>query len=223
MSKAQAEFLTSGFDKLGESQSDFVTSNKMPRLEKLLASYATKVIKEAQKNLNKSNTIDTGAINQIVFEIEQDGVTFSVTIGYYANNPASKYFDYINKGVRGLEGNQNTPYKFRTRFANKKMVDAILKWVKRNSIKPTETKKISKIERKRKSIRKMVETAKDNNVTLRQLATGIAMGIKKKGLKSTHYFDNALDKLKGNEFKNKLQQIMKQEINISIQSTWVNK
>jgi hypothetical protein len=223
MAQTQGEFLTSGFDRIGESKDNFLTSNNMPRLEKLLSSYATKVIKEAQKNLKKSNKIDTGAINQIVFEIEQSGVTFFVTIGYYANNPASKYFDYINKGVKGIEGHQNTPYKFRSRFANKKMVDAILKWVKRNSIKPSESKKLSKIERKRKSIRKMVEKAKESKTSLRSLATGIAMGIKKKGMEPTHYFDNAIDKLKENEFKNKLQQVLKQEINISIQSTWVNK
>ena len=223
MSKAQGEFITSGlFNQLGESQQDFVTSNKMPRVEKILASYAIKVIKEAQKNLKKSNKINTGAINHVIFEVEQNGTSYIVKIGYYSNNPASKYFDFVNKGVKGIEGNQNTPYKFRTRFANKKMVDTILKWVKYNSIKPTETKKLSKLEKKKKSIRAMVQKAKEEKITLRQLATAISMNIKKKGLEPTHYFDNALQKIMDKEFKNKLEKATKQEINISIQSTWVN-
>jgi hypothetical protein len=224
MAITQSQFITSGeFSGIGAAKEDFVTSNKLPRLEKLLASFALKVIKDAQRNLKKANTIDTGNINQIVFEVEQNGVSFSVTIGYYANNPASKYFDFINKGVKGLEGTQNTPYKFKTKYASKKMVDAILKWVKHNNIQPTETKKLSKIERKRKSIRAMVQKAKDSKVTMRQLATGIAIGIKKKGIKSTHYFDDALKQLQDKQFKEKLQKIVKEEINISIQSTWLNK
>lgn len=221
MAISQVEFITSGeFGRIGKSQKDFTTSNKMPRLEKLLASYASKVIKSAQQNLKKANTIDTGNINQIVFEVEQEGKSILLTIGYYANNPASKYFDYINKGVKGLEGAQNTPYKFQTKYANKKMVDAILKWVKHNNIQPTETKKLSKLEKKRKSIRKMVQKAKDNKVTLRQLATGIAIGIKKKGIKSTHYFDNALKLINTTKFQKDISDAVGYEVQIAIQNSW---
>ena len=229
MSKAQGEFITSGlFSQLGEAQSDFVVSGNMTRLEKVLSTYAVKVIKEAQKNLKKSNSIDTGALNKVIFEVQQDGTKYNVVIGYYANSPASKYFDYVNKGVKGLEGNQNTPYKFKTRYASKKMITAILKWIRRNGIKPTETKKLSKLERKKKSIRAMVEQSKGVKIGNRLttdvgLATAISRNIKKKGLKSTHYLDDAMKLFNTNDFKNKVQNIVKQEINISIQSTWVNR
>ena len=216
MAKAQnnnLEFLSS----LGANREDFVTTGKMAEVELIMADYAKKFINAAQRNLRSKQKIDTGALMDIQFEVSYMGKSFVLTIGYEVGSKASEYWDFVNKGVAGVGKSLNgSPYKFKTKGASKKMIDAMQGWITRHNIQPSDKYTIKGLEKKRKSIRSTV--SKSNN--LRSLATAFARGIKKKGIEQTNYFDNALKLFNSAEFQKDIAEAVGYEVQIAIKNSW---
>jgi hypothetical protein len=118
-----------------------------------------------------------------------------------------KSYKFLDKGVRGTEGGSGK-YSFKTKYANKKMMKAILKWLKKRSASgKTKYKAVSRNERKDKSINKTVSAAKSRE----QLAYAVATNIKKKGIKPTYFFTNAI-KATQKETKKKFAEALKIDI-----------
>jgi len=185
-------------------KSDYASLGELPFVEKTMIAYAAKFIIQVQKNLQKANKIDTGRLETDIQEgsVIREGKTYSIDIGYPVGSEGAKYYDFVNKGVKGFKsGTPNSPYRFRSAFPsmNGPMVNAIQKWVKRNSLSQrTETQKYntSGLQRKRKSVSELN--------TGRTTAYLIARKIKQRGLPRTGFFDDAIDQVFNEQFYNKM-------------------
>jgi len=213
--KANLQSLSS----FGSSRADFVETGKMAEVEKLLAEYAGKFITAAQRNLRSKQKIDTGALMDVQFEVGYMGKSFVLTLGYEAGSKAAEYWDFVNQGVAGVGKTlSGSPYKFKTKGASKKMIDAMQGWISRHNIRPSDKYTISGLEKKRKSIRSTVS----QTTKLRSLATAFARSIKKKGIQPTNYFDNALKLFNSAEFQKDLSEAVGFEVQVAIKNSWEN-
>ena len=214
--KANLQSLSS----FGSSRADFTETGKMAEVEKLLAEYAGKFITAAQRNLRSKQKIDTGALMDVQFEVGYMGKSFVLTLGYEAGSKAAEYWDFVNQGVAGVGKTlSGSPYKFKTKGASKKMIDAMQGWITRHNIRPSDKYTISGLEKKRKSIRSTVS----QTTKLRSLATAFARSIKKKGIQPTNYFDNALKLFNSAEFQKDLSEAVGFEVQVAIKNSWENK
>ena len=190
-------------------------------VEKVMKEAAEKFIGLAKQRINAKKKVDLGNLSDIGFSFtEKSGNKYSLTIGYDKSNPASEYYDFQNKGVKGIKSNQpNSPYKFRTLSVSKNMVEAILQWYLRhkNYIRREDQRKgLTPLQIKRKTISNVA----DPKIKLRQLATNTAKNIKKKGIGRVGFFEDNLDKAFGEDFKAKLAQALGQDIALTITQTF---
>jgi hypothetical protein len=183
---------------------DSASLGELPFVEKVILSYAAKFIIQVQKNLIKANKTDTGRLEEEIQQgdlIKADG-SYLLDIGYLKTSEAAKYYDFVNKGVKGFySGSPNSPYSFKSAYPsmNGPMVTAIQKWVKRNSkLARREDQKynLSGLQRKRKSVSELN--------TGRTTAYLIARKIKQRGLPKTGFFDNAIDQVFNEQFYAKM-------------------
>jgi hypothetical protein len=86
----------------------------------------------------------------------------------------------------------------------------ILSWIKRNNIRGDVA--LTKRQAKRQSLSTMVSQSKNQ----KSLAYAVARGIKKKGLRKTEYFDNAVNSIFGGDFTSAVSKILGQDIRILI-------
>ncbi len=204
----QAQLLKEGFlEQIGE-QFDLIDPTEFPVAEQMLIYYGKLFNDEIQKNLNKSGSIATGKIGDLVVpKVTKFGNDYEMWLGYDKDNPASVYYKYVNKGVRGVGGvnakpkrvKSDTPYEYKTPYPNKKMATSILQWYRLGKAKTTsetQTKKLSKTQRKNKKLKQVVNKAD----SLKSLAYATAAAIKRDGLKTTSYFDNAVKTVFNKDF-----------------------
>ncbi len=214
-------------DNIGANQDEFKRATSGYKgLEYFLILSATNFILKVQDNLNKQGKIDTGNLSK---ELEQsavvtDGNNLSIKIGYPSESDAAKYYDYVNKGVKGYVSNQpNSPYTFKKArpLPSKGMVLNIAKWLRRNaSFGRREDSKaiITQGQRKRKSLSKMV----DENKRFKSLAFAVAKSIKMKGIKKSGYFDDAVQTYFGADFSKRVSKIVGREIVINVKAIQPN-
>lgn len=198
---------------------DYSSVRDLTYIEKTLVIHGAAFIEEARANLEKANKIATGTLVKDISagEIYQSGDRYEMTVGYPVTSEGAKYYDFVNKGVSGTQVKRNSPYSFKTPFANRKMALSIVGWLqtnKRAGIREDQTRKLSKLQKKRKSIIKMVSDAENK----RRLAYAIASNIKKKGIKKTGFFDKALDSVFGESFANDIAKATGKEISVRIKS-----
>jgi hypothetical protein len=210
-------------DRLGESEANFNTNN-LKGIEYYLALSAANFVLRVQENLNKLNKVDTGGLAGEVqtSEITQNGNIYSLTVGYPAGSEASKYYDYVNKGVMGFDSKTpNSKYKFKD-IRNKKggvlisyaFQKNISGWLTRNGVRPKERFSTTGKERKARGLYKMVSEASKK----KSLAYAVAVNIKKKGIAKTGYFDDAVEYSFGKEFTRTLSKLLGREIVINIKA-----
>jgi hypothetical protein len=206
------------FDLGGESSQGAL---KLDAVEKVMYDAANKFISLAQQRINAKGKVDRGNMSDIsVSTIIKSGNQYALTIGYDDSNPASKYYDYQNKGVKGLTSNKpNSEYYFKTLKVSKGMVQAILEWYLRhkNYIKNEDQRKgLSPLQIKRKTIANVA----DPKIRLRKLAKNTAERIKERGIPRVGFFADNIDKAFGQDFKAKLSQALGQDIALTITQTF---
>lgn len=206
------------FDLGGESSQGAL---KLDAVEKVMYDAANKFILLAQQRINAKGKVDRGNMSDIsVSTIIKKGNQYALTIGYDDSNPASKYYDYQNKGVKGLTSNKpNSEYYFKTLNVSKDMVQAILEWYLRhkNYIKNEDQRKgLSPLQIKRKTIANVA----DSKIRLRKLAKNTAERIKERGIPRVGFFADNIDKAFGQDFKAKLSQALGQDIALTITQTF---
>lgn len=202
---------------LGENKQDFIMRGRMVEVEAILADYAKKFINAAQRNLRAKQKIDTGTLMDMNFEVTYMGSSYILTVGYEKGSKAEQYWDFVNKGVAGVgKSLSGSPYKFKTKGASKKMIDAMQGWITRHNIQPSDKYTIKGLEKKRKSIRSTIS----QTTKLRSLAVAFARGIKKKGIEQTNYFDNALKLFNSAEFQKDIAEAVGYEVQIAIKNSW---
>jgi hypothetical protein len=206
--KAQAKAIRDGFLKTIGEQYNLIDPTEFNIAEQMLIFYGKQFNDQVQKNLNKSGSIASGKIGDLVApKIVKFGNDYEMYLGYDKDNPASVYYKFINKGVRGVGGlnakpkkvASDTPYQYKTPYPNKKMATSILQWYRLGKAKTTsetQTKKLSKTQRKNKKLKQVVNKAD----SLKNLAYATAAAIKRDGLKTTAYFDNAVKSVFNKDF-----------------------
>ena len=200
---------------LGEGKELFTKVQDLKGLEKAIGEVVGEFIKQVQENLEKAGKVDTGALATDITQSEWDGS--SISIGYPVGSQAAKYYDFVNKGVKGVKSGQpsDTPYSFKNDRPGLAMQLAIAKWYRRNAgfgRRETQRKNLSAVQKKRKKILKIT----NETDRLKSLAYATSVNIKRKGLKKTGYFDNAVQKYFGNDFNNLIAKVVGREIQINI-------
>jgi hypothetical protein len=183
---------------------DYASLKELPFVEKVMIAYAARFIIQVQKNLINDNKTDTGRLEDDIQQgdiIKANG-SYLIDIGYPKSSEAAKYYDFVNKGVKGFKsGTPNSPYRFRSAYPsmNGPMVTAIQKWVKRNaklSRREDQKYNLTSLQRKRKSVSELN--------TGRTTAYLIARKIKQRGLPRTGFFDDAITQVFNDQFYNKM-------------------
>ena len=151
---------------------------------KALVELAGFLIEKATDNLQKKGNIATGntASSMKIVNLDLRSRKKSLEVEILST------YKFLDQGVRGTHGGQGK-YSFKTKFASRKMMLAILAWLKRRAAGgKIKYKSVSRSERKNKSINKAVTGAKSREA----LAYAVATNIKKKGIKRTLFFSNAI-------------------------------
>lgn len=207
ITKAQAKLLADGYlSSLGQQRTP---NDDLPVIEALLLKYGKEFQDTAVANLNANKSIASGNIeSNLIFQVTKFGTTYTLSMGYPKNTPASKYFDFVNQGVKGtknIKADSKTPYAFKS---NKKSipVSVVEGWLKYNKLKTVAVKKYSKLGVELKAI--------DSK---KSLAAAIARSIHTKGLRSTRYFDKARDSVFGADFQEVINAALGFDVEIKIE------
>lgn len=203
----------------GESKQQFADVTELPAIEQLMVLSAANFILQVQENLNKAGKVDTGTLSSDITsgQVITTGTGYELEIGYPVNSKAAKYYDFVNKGVKGLRSGQpaDSPYAFKNEKVSLSMLTALSSWYRRNAAagkRETQKKNLSAVQRKRKRLLKAVSA----ETKLKSLAYATAVSIKRKGLKKTGFFDKAIKTSFGKEFVTAVAKIAGREIQINI-------
>lgn len=214
ISQLQRELVNSGaLAQLGSSSKNYLRAEELPTLERFLILSAANFIIKVKENIESLGISDTGALSDNLSEgeLEKTNQGYSITMGYPTNSKAAKYYDFVNKGVKGVKSNSpNSPYAFKNIGVSRAMLKNIYSWVNRNGLRGNDVA-ITKRQAKRQSLSKMVSEASKK----KSLAYAIAVNIKKRGLKQTRFFDNAVESYFGN-FSNEVAKVIGQDVKVLI-------
>lgn len=215
----QNELLSDRFlDTLGGETVDFSSAAELPVTSRLLVLAAASFVQRVQENLDRMGKVSTGTLSTDIIkgEVSQGGGSVSIEVGYPASSAGAKYYEFVNKGVKGLDSGQpaDSPYSFKKYSAPPVMVSAILGWLRQNNItarEETQRVNLSPLQSKRKDLR---ELAKGD--PQRSLAYAIAKAIKRRGLPYTGYFDEAQSFAFGEKFLRDLSRAVGADVRLAI-------
>lgn len=170
ISIAQSQANNSAYvDTLGEGSN--LEPVNLSATARAMVTTAGKFVKDAQHNLIKANRISTGDLSKSIKagNVEVKGETLELAIY------AKPYYEFIDKGAKYTS--KGPP------------IDVIEKWIKKEKGKHTVK---AKPKLKRENTRAKLNQQQND----RGLAIYISGQIKKNGLKPTHFWSKAMDKLK---------------------------
>jgi hypothetical protein len=201
LKQVQDELLTSGYlDTLADDPVDPASAPTNTAVSDLIIKLAGEFIIAVQENLDRLGKVSTGGLTDGVSagDLVQSGSTYTLEIGYDKNDPSAKYWDFVNKGVRGIRSGQpaSSPYQFRKLSAPPVMVEAIKGWLRVNGIaarNEDQREDLSRLQQKRRNIATEQDPQGD-------FAYAIALAIKRRGLPYTGYFDQAVNAYFGKTF-----------------------
>jgi hypothetical protein len=227
ISQAQAS-LGSDFDFGGIARVQEVVLNQV---EAVMTQAAFEFIQLAKKRLTERGKIDTGNLSDIVVTaVQQNGSKYSLTIGYDKSNPASVYYDFNDKGVKGIGGFKgqlprgfkeptNSPYSFKNLRLSSGFITSITKWYLRHKSyirNEDQRSNLTGLQRKRKTLGNVV----DESEKIRSLAIATARNIKRKGISRTGFFEDNIDEAFGKDFQLKLAQALGKDVALNIKQTF---
>jgi hypothetical protein len=211
ISKAQIQALRDSFIQSLGGSFDKVKDGDLPILEETLALYGKAFNDKITEILDKENITSSGRLAEPALPIiTKFGTGYILSLGYEPGSEASKYYDFVNKGVKGTKNEKadnKTPYAFK---GNKKAVpvSSIEKWLGYNKLKSVSVKKYTKLGTEAKAI--------DGK---KSLAFLIARSIHRKGLKSTRYFDRAVAQIFNKQFIENIAVAIGGDVQIQIRQT----
>ena len=217
ISKAQArEFLNGYLQSLGDVYKKDPIVGKA--IELLLFKYAEEWNKEVKLNLTKSKAIASGGLYDVSVPIvKQTPSGYVVEFGYPINSKAAKYYDYVNKGVKGTQNKKSNSgvYSFKSPYPNRRMAASIYSWLNsaRKSVRNVQ-QATTPLEKKRTKLKKMLTEA-DNK---KRLAYAISTKIKRDGLRATYYVDKAMKSVFNADFRAAVGDALDTEITIQIRA-----
>ncbi len=204
-------------DSTGESPDLFESKSSISNVDKLISLIAKKFIGEAQSKIKRSNAIDRGNLMDIKILANQlKGGNIELQIGYTQDNPAYDYWDFQDKGVRGVKKNKTkgSPYQYKKLTVGGKFLSQLIAWYGRhkNYIKnETQRKNLSSLQKKRKTLGSL----QTNKIKSIAYATGIK--IKKEGLSTLNFRKEGINKSFNNQFYAQLAKEFGTDILINLQ------
>ncbi|CAB4153159.1 hypothetical protein UFOVP617_54 [uncultured Caudovirales phage] len=215
----QNELVNNGFlDKLGNSSTDYAGINELPSTKQIIILSSVSFIQKVKEELQRLGKVSSGNLEDGITsgDLIQDRDGYEIDLGYKNDDPASKYFDFVNKGVRGVEsGRPNSPYGFKNLKVSLQMQKSIMLWMRKRgnaARREDQTKNLSANQKKNKRLLKTISAAD----SAKSLAMAVAVGIKKKGIAKSKFFDNAVDFSFGKGFINAISKTVGQDIKIYI-------
>jgi hypothetical protein len=215
MNKAQAKFIEQDvLSKLGGNYNS-VKDDEYPVIERLLMAAGEQFNEQIGINLAKTKSIVTGKLAEPAFPIvTMFGNKYVLEIGYEKGSEQSKYYDFVDKGVKGTNNTKaesKSPYSFKT---GKKSipVNVVKKFLTLSNKKSITVKKYTKLGSEKNPI----------DIT-KALPFMIARSIHSKGTPSTHYYSDAIKLIFGQDFKKEVEKALGAEINIKVVKYWNNK
>jgi hypothetical protein len=180
--QAQTQLLSGSFSDTNGGQRDDVGVS-LDKTDTAILRAASRFILDAQENLQKADRNSSGALSQ---SITPRVIEFGNGINI-VQILVAPYYKFVDSGVQGLKGGTSKKgYKFRNQGVSKSMLDSLEAWVKREGIAFRNTKKAVTVrEQKRATITSVS----------RATAYGIGVSIKRKGLKPTMFWTDALNEL----------------------------
>jgi len=209
MKKAQAQAIKDGFIASLGGNYNKIDPNALPLIERILTDIGFEFTEKAKENLTKAKAIASGDLMDlsipIVYQNNRGGYTLEV--GYPIGSKQDKYFDFVNKGVKGTKNkkqNNGTPYSFKQ---GKKSIPVkpIENWLSLGKAKTISIKPYRKLGVETKAIQGK-----------KSLAFAIARGIHRNGLRATKYFDDALKILQSQDFIDALSVALEGDIIIQV-------
>ena len=206
--KAQAQAFKDRFlESIGESYNQLDPS-EYPVAEQMFLYYGKKFNDAVAKNLKESGSIASGKIGELAPpQVNKFGNEYEMYLGYKKDNPASVYYRFVNKGVKGFGGlnakpkrvKSDSPYQYKTPFPNKKMATSIMEWYKLGKAKArtdTQKKNLTAEQTKNNKLKNIAPKP----LTLMQISYMTAAAIKRDGLRTTSFFDNAIKAVFNKDF-----------------------
>lgn len=215
----QSQLVNDGFlDRLGNSSTDYAGINELPSTKQIIILSSVSFIQKVKEELQRLGKVSSGNLEDGITsgELIQDKDGYEIDLGYKNNDSASKYYDFVNKGVRGVEsGRPNSPYGFKNLKVSMQMQKSIMLWMRKRgnaARREDQTKNLSATQKKNKRLLKTISAAD----SAKSLAMAVAVGIKKKGIAKSKFFDNAVDFSFGKGFIDAISKTVGQDIKIYI-------
>lgn len=220
MNRRQAQFIRDQF--LNRFSGDFqrVDPNTFPVLEQILFTSGLEFNDLIRKNLEKAGAINTGLLTEVsVPQVTNDGTNYILGVGYPLKSKQMKYYDFVNKGVKGVGGKNAKPkknsgkYSFKSPKPSYFMANAIARWLA-NARKSVGADRVdlSKVQKKRRKLSNIVDASKSR----RKLSFAIASAIKRDGLRANYYFDRAVNQVFNKQFQEAIETAIGADIIIQI-------
>jgi hypothetical protein len=213
----QDEIVNDAFlSRLGNSKEDFAGLNELPSTKQIIILSAANFIEKVKSELQRLGKVSSGNLEDGITSgdlIENKG-GYEIDLGYLSSDSAAKYYDFVNKGVKGFaSGSPDSPYGFKSLKVSKDMAKSILLWYRKRgnaSRREDQKKKLSSTQRKNRRLKKQVDASKN----LKSLAYATAVSIKKKGIKKTGFFDKSVEFSFGKGFIDAVSKTVGQDIKI---------
>lgn len=155
---------------------------KLNHTASALVELADFLITTARENMDRKGNTATGFTSTSM----KAGPIQTNTSKLQVDVEIASTYKFLDQGVKGTEGGRGK-YQFKTKYPGKKMALALLRWVKVRRV-ATKYKAISANEKKNQRIKKLSKKADSQ----KSLAYAIATNIKKKGIKPTMFFSDAV-------------------------------
>jgi hypothetical protein len=190
---------------------------KLGAVEQVIFDAANQFLNLAKQRIQQRKKVDKGNLADLeVFPLQEKSNSLILTIGYRKENPASVYYDFQNKGVRGIQSKKpDSPYSFKTLTVSNNMVKAIMEWYLRhkNYIKNEDQRTgLTGLQIRRRNLGTVANPQKK----LRDVAKKTAENIKKRGIPKVGFFEDNVDKAFGKDFTQKLAKALGQSVALTI-------
>lgn len=203
-------------NKLATDKTDFSQLNQLPSTKQIIILSANNFIEKVKEELQRLGKVSSGRLEDGITQgdLLEDRGGYEIDLGYQSSDSAAKYYDFVNKGVKGFaSGSPASPYGFKSLKVSKDMVKSLLLWYRKRgnaSRRDDQKKKLSSTQRTNRRLKKQVDAA----TNLKSLAYATAVSIKKKGIKKTGFFDKSVEFSFGKGFIDAVSKTVGQDIKV---------
>ena len=203
----------------GKDASYYGTPKALDSVGKLLDKSVEIFLRRAIAKINQKKRIDKGNMQDIrVIRREFSNGKYRYDIGYEESNPASEYWAFQDKGVKGVTSGQpsSSPYAYKKLTVGGEFLERLIEWYAshRNYIKNEDQKKnLRGLQKKRAKLGNIAE----NKIKGIAYATGLK--IKREGLPTIGFSKAGYDAAFNEQFFKNLAKALGKDIKINIVET----